>query len=65
MYKFILWMCISTHSCPMWESKGNIVYMDKAKDKQECEQMWIDSLQKPDPEGYKSYHTCTPIDVDL
>lgn len=65
MYMFILWMCLANTTCPLYESIGNRVMIFKSPDRQTCEAQWKESLAIPDPQGFKSYHTCQPVETAL
>lgn len=63
MYILMAWLCIATNTtCPYYESPNHLIWTQKLDSKAECEAVFRDmDAATPDPLGFKSNHTCTPV----
>jgi hypothetical protein len=66
MYEIILWVCLLTApNCPSYNAVNHRVMVFPTSSMDECEQLWKDSLNIPDPKGTKSYHKCEAVEEPL
>lgn len=66
-FKLLAWLCLATAApCPFYDAPNHKLFVMKEPDRATCEAAFkeMDS-QSPDPDGYKSNHSCTPISEDM